>query len=163
MIEHGGGASRSTEPASGTSQATDVSLREYMMAQINAAESRSELRFESMKEQVRAAFESSQRAIDKADIATEKRFEGVNEFRAALSDQATRFVTTQTLEALGEKLQAAIERNREDLDALSKRIDTREGEIAGSRLTYGNIAALLAGFATVIGLLVVGANWISGQ
>lgn len=163
MTQEGGGASRSTDPAAGSSAATDVSLREYLMAQINAAEKLSDQRFQAMKEQVAAAFESSQRAIDKADEATEKRFEGVNEFRAALSDQATRFVTTETLLSLGEKLEAAIERNRDDLDKLSKRIDLREGEVSGSRLTYGTLAALLAAFATIIGILVVAANWLSGH
>ena len=125
--DEGGGASRSTDPAAGTSAATDVSLREYLVALINAAESRSNQRFEAMKEQVDAAFAASQLAIDKADMATEKRFEGVNEFRAALTDQAARFVTQDALVSLSDKLQASIDRNREDLDALSKRIDVRQG------------------------------------
>ena len=158
MNDEGGGASRSTDPAAGTSAATDVSLREYLMAQIDAAERRADLRFEAMKEQVAAAFASSQRAIDKADEATEKRFEGVNEFRSALSDQATRFVTTETLKALGDKLEAGITRNREDLDALSSRIDLRQGQEVGARLSYGNIAALLGVAATIIGIVVVLAN-----
>lgn len=163
MNEEGGGASRTTDPAAGSSAATDVSLREYLMAQINAAESRAELRFEAMKEQVAAAFQSSQRAIDKADDATEKRFEGVNEFRAALSDQATRFVTAETLKALGDKLEASIDRNREDLNSLATRIDLRQGEIAGSRLTYGNIAAIVAGVASVIGIVAFLANYLASN
>lgn len=140
-----------------------MSLREYLMAQINAAERRSDQRFEDMREQVEKAFIASQLAIDKADMATEKRFEGVNEFRAALTDQAARFVTQDTLAQLADKLQLGIERNREDLDALSKKLDIRQGEIQGSRLTWGNMAALLAAFATVIGLLVVAANYLSAQ
>jgi len=160
--EIGGGASRSTEPAAGTSQATDVSLREYLIAQIAASERRSDLRFEAMKEQVAEAFASSQLAIDKADEATEKRFEGVNEFRAALSDQATRFVTAETLAALSDKLQASIERNQDDLIALAKRIDLREGQVSGSRLTYGNIAALIAVMATIVGMIVVGITLLQG-
>jgi len=34
----------------------------------------------------------SEKAIDKAEIATEKRFESVNEFRAQLSDQTNTFL-----------------------------------------------------------------------
>lgn len=49
-------------------------------------------RFANAKEQVANALESSNRAIQKADLATEKRFEGVNEFRAALTDQNREFV-----------------------------------------------------------------------
>ncbi len=161
MSEDGGGASRTTNPAAGASTATDVSLREYLSAQIQAAESRSVMRYEAMQAQVAAAFESSQRAIDKADEATEKRFEGVNEFRAALSDQATRFVTRETLESLGAKLEAAIDRNREDLDALSKRINLREGAISGSRVTWGSMAALIAGVGTIIAIIAVLANYLA--
>lgn len=159
----GGGASRSTDPAAGTSTATDVSLREYLMAQINAAESRADIRFLAMKEQVEAAFESSQRAIDKADEATEKRFEGVNEFRAALSDQATRFVTTETLISLGDKLQASIDRNREDLITLANRINLREGEVQGSRLTWGTMAALIAAAATIVVIISVLATYLTAH
>ena len=163
MLEEGGGASRSTDPAAGSSAATDVSLREYLTALINAAEERSEQRFEAMKDMVETAFKTAQTAINKADEATEKRFEGVNEFRAALSDQAAQFVTRQTLDALVEKLESQIERSREDLDALARRIDIREGQQAGSRVTWGNMIAIVVAVAAVIGTVVVAANWVSGQ
>lgn len=162
MIEEGGGASRSTDPAAGSSAATDVSLREYLTALINNAERRSDARFESMKEMVETAFTTAQTAINKADEATEKRFEGVNEFRAALSDQAQQFVTKPTLNALVQKLEAQIDRNREDLDALAKRIDIREGQAAGSRVTWGNMTAIIVAAAAAIGIVVVLANWLSG-
>lgn len=159
----GGGASRSTDPAAGTSSATDVSLREYLTALISAAERRSDARFEAMKDMVQTAFSEAQKAIDKAEAATDKRLEGMNEFRDTLSDQANNFVTKDALDALTLRLEAMITRNRQDLDQLSKRIDTREGEIKGSRLTWGNMAALLASFAVVIGLLVVLANYLSSH
>jgi hypothetical protein len=161
----GGGASRSTDPAAGTSTATDVSLREFVAAQlatiialIENAEKQTDMRFESMDKQVKAAFESSQRAIDKADIATEKRFEGVNEFRSALSDQATRFVTNDQLLALGSKLEAGYQRNREDIEKLNTRMNLREGEDTGSRLTYANMAVLLGVTGGVIGTVIVLVN-----
>jgi DNA-binding MurR/RpiR family transcriptional regulator len=113
------------------------------------------MRFEAMDRQVKAAFESSQRAIDKADEATEKRFEGVNEFRAALSDQATRFVTNSELHAVQDKFEANYRRNREDIDKLTTRINLKEGEEAGSRLTYANMAVLLGVTGGVVGTIVV--------
>jgi hypothetical protein len=54
-----------------------VSLREYLHAEIAAVEQLSQ-----------APFDAMQRAVDKALEATDRRFEGVNEFRATLSDQA---------------------------------------------------------------------------
>jgi hypothetical protein len=160
-VDEGGGASRTTDPAYGTSTATDVSLREYLVARLNAIEKNTALQFEAMKDAVEAAFENSQRAIDKADIATEKRFEGVNEFRAALSDQATRFVTTETLAALGDKLQASINRNQDDLIALTKRVDLREGQTEGTRVTTGWLVAMAGIAIASIGAFVVLADYLT--
>ncbi len=158
----GGGASRSTDPAAGTSSATDVSLREYLTALISAAEARSDARFEAMKQTVETAFANSQVAIGKAEEATAKRFEGVNEFRSALSDQASSFVSRTTLDALVEKLENQIERNRADLDSLAKRIDVREGQLQGSKVTIGNLIALVTVAAAIIGVIVVLANQFAG-
>lgn len=45
-------------------------------------------RFEAMDEKTSLALTSSKEAVTKAEIATEKRFDAVNEFRGTLSDQA---------------------------------------------------------------------------
>ncbi len=161
--EEGGGASRSTDPAAGTSSATDVSLREYLTALIMASEERSNARFEAMKETVETAFATAQTAITKADAATEKRFEGVNEFRAALADQTANNISRETLDAVVSKLEAQINRNREDLDALSKRIDIRQGELDGSRVTVGNLIAIVSVGIALIGVIIVLANYLAGH
>jgi gas vesicle protein len=163
MSEIGGGASRSTDPAAGSSQATDVSLREYLTSLINAAERRSDARFDAMKDMVETAFETAKEAISKAETATDRRLEGMNEFRDTLSDQASHFVTKDALESLVDKLETQINRNRDDLDSLAKRIDVREGQTAGSRLTWGNMAALVATAAAFIGIIVVVANYLSSH
>lgn len=159
--DEGGGASRTTDPAAGTSTATDVSLREYLTSLIDAAEKRSDARFDAMKQTVETAFSNSQTAITKAEEATEKRFEGVNEFRAALSDQAVNFVNRTTLDAMVEKLENQIDRNRQDLDSLAKRIDVREGEIQGSKITIGNLIAIVTVAAAILGIIVVFSSWIT--
>lgn len=163
MTDNGGGASRTTEPALGTSTATDVSLREYLCALLDEAEKRENERFRHMKETVEAAFASAQTAITKADIATEKRFEGVNEFRAALSDQAAQFITRDSMNSLADKLNAQIERNREDIDGLSKRLDLREGQSAGSRLTGGYVVTVATLGIGVIVMLVVLATYLGSR
>ena len=76
-----------------------------------------------------------------------------------IADQATRFVTTETLAALGEKLQASIERNQDDLNALAKRIDLREGQVSGSRLTSTTVGQIVTIVVMVLGLLIVIATW----
>lgn len=160
MREEGGGASRSTDPAAGTSSATDVSLREYLVALINAVERRSDERFEAMKHDVEAAFKSSQAAISKAELATEHRFEAVNEFRAVLSDQQRDLVTRQVLNSVAEKLEAAIARNREDLAVLEKRLTLREGQTIGSRITGGVLVTVITVSIAFLGMLIVLANYI---
>ena len=157
-MDEGGGASRSTDPAAGSSAATDVSLREYVTLMVEAERVRVNERFLSVEKLTDQAFSNSQRAIDKADLATEKRFEGVNEFRAALSDQASRFVTTEQLQVVQEKLEAGYQRNREDIDKQATRLDLREGEITGSRLSYGNIAVMIGVASTIIGVIIVLSN-----
>jgi hypothetical protein len=160
MRDEGGGASRSTDPAAGTSSATDVSLREYLIALIHAAEQRSDARFESMKDQVDAAFRSSQEAISKAELASDKRFESVNEFRAVLSDQQRDLVTRQVLSSVQEKLEEAIRRNRDDLVALEKRLTLREGQTIGSRITGGVLVTVITVGIAFLGMLIVLANYI---
>ena len=56
---------------------TLISLREYV-----------DTRFEAQKEAVTAALAAADRAVNKAELASEKRFDSVNEFRAALNDSA---------------------------------------------------------------------------
>ena len=59
--------------------------------EIKRLEQLMDVRFKSQDEKTTQALAFSKEAVDKADKATEKRFENVNEFRATLSDQATKF------------------------------------------------------------------------
>ena len=63
-------------------------LQEHFSELSEEREDRNKERFLAMKTAVDAALLSSDRAISKAEQATEKRFEGVNEFREALADQS---------------------------------------------------------------------------
>jgi len=163
MSDPGGGASFTTDPAAGTSAATDVSLREYLTALIHGVEGRSDERFRHMKEMVETAFENAQTAITKADTATEKRFEGVNEFRAALSDQATQFVTRDAMAALADKIDSQIDQQRKDMDAIVRRLDLREGQTQGSRITTGILVTVTTIAVAIVGLVVVVATYLTGH
>lgn len=85
-------------------------------------ELRMQERFDSLLREMHTAFEGAEKAISKAEAATERRFEGVNEFRAQLSDQAARFVTRDELSALENTMVGLIERNREGVEQLAKRL-----------------------------------------
>ena len=163
MTDPGGGASRSTDPAAGTSAATDVSLREYLAALINAERERSDARFKSIEDSVHAAFTESQKAITKAETATEKRFEGVNEFRMTLSDQASQFVTRDTLAATTEKLQSGIDRNHQDIESVARRIEMASGEQTGSRVTKASLYSVTGLAIGAISVIVVIITYISNH
>src|SRR5687767_6417131 len=70
MADEGGGASRSTEPASGTSAATDVSLREHLAQRLSETERRIDERDRYLREaDFRFAEERDRRY---AEVATER-------------------------------------------------------------------------------------------
>lgn len=104
-------------------------------------------RFDAQAQAIKDAFQASKEAISKADNATEKRFEGVNEFRQTLSDQASRFVTRAELEAWKDQ---ATDRAA----ALAARIDRLEGKSLGLNTGWGYIVAAIAVMAGIAGIIV---------
>ena len=172
--EEGGGASRSTDPASGTSSATDVSLREYLMAEIRSARYECKEGIKHLEESVAAAERNSKENVEKALASIDKRFDGVNEFRGALNDLGKTMAKKTDVENLADKVVAADEalevrfeslyqRNRDDITAISRRLDLTQGASEGSRLTKGALYAAVASAVAVLGLLIVIANYLAGH
>jgi hypothetical protein len=95
---------------------------EVLVERVAQLEMRMNERLDSFLREMHTSFDSAAKAIEKAETATERRFEGVNEFRAQLSDQAARFVTRDELAALEDKLVGLVERNRSDVEQLAKRL-----------------------------------------
>lgn len=60
-----------------------------------------------------AALQAAKEAVTKAEMATERRFESVNEFRQTLSDQAGTFIS------------------RTEFNSLKERMDREEGRAGG--------------------------------
>lgn len=54
---------------------------------IRSLEHRNAEQFQSQKDAIGAALQAAATAVNKAELAAEKRFDGVNEFRATLADQ----------------------------------------------------------------------------
>ena len=69
-----------------------------LQVQVDALDRLLTAQLKAQDEKVQLALASAEKAITKAETATEKRFEGVNEFRQALSDQAGTFVTNDKLD-----------------------------------------------------------------
>jgi hypothetical protein len=65
-----------------------VEIRDYFTLWIERLEVFYTRRFEDLDAKTTLALAAADKAVTKAEIATEKRFEGVNEFRSTLADQA---------------------------------------------------------------------------
>ncbi len=70
------------------SEWTVDTLKEFLLAELQAADLRYEQRFKA-----------AENAVMKAENASEKRFDGVNEFRAALADQTASLMPRAEAEA----------------------------------------------------------------
>lgn len=91
----------------------EITLREYV-----------DVRFEAQEKAVEAALASADRAVQKAETASDKRFESMNEFRAALDDSGRlnmpRAEAEQQFRATAEKI-----------DELTTRMNARDEQGRG--------------------------------
>ena len=89
-----------------------------------------------------AALSSAKEAVGKAEAAAERRFEGLNELRGAMSDQQATLISRETVDALFKSL-------TDKFDALTARVDRTEGRGAacmpsGSTSSAGPLSAPLS-------------------
>jgi hypothetical protein len=81
-------------------------------------------------------------AITKAEIATEKRFDSVNEFRGQLNDTIAQFATREALTASIEKQEVVTSSHLLLINAIDRRLATLEGKM----LVYVSVGSALATF-----------------
>lgn len=97
---------------------------------------------------IAAALAATKEAILKAEDATERRFAGVNEFRATLSDQAAHFLSREEFEARREGIQ-------KDITSVAERVGKLEVTIANiqGRATANAAIVAIAASAVVAALM----------
>lgn len=98
---------------------------------------------DSQAEKVALALSAADKAVSKAETATEKRFESVNEFRASLADQATNLVPRAEFVT---KTEAIVEK----LGDLTDRINRSEGKGAGIGAFWGWIVGAVGVMSAVV-------------
>lgn len=107
-----------------------MSLREYVDVRFSDQENAVAAALRGQEKAVSAALAAAKEAVIKAETASEKRFEGVNEFRAALSDQGRlmmpRAEAEQAFKAINDKL-----------DLLTARVVAREERAVGMVQFWG--------------------------
>lgn len=164
---------------SATDHAVAVSLREFLQAQDDAMEERCLMRYTDLHQMVDRRFHGLQVAGDKAEMALDKRLEGMNDIRTQLATQRATFATNERLDAVidasrlqitatisekitnGQVVRQTIER---DIDALNTRLDTqaKEQEAAISILQqqYAGLDGRIAGMLGVGILVAIGVQVI---
>lgn len=115
--------------------------------------------FQAQKEMIVAALASADRAIVKAELANDKRFDGVNEFRAALDNQQRTLIQRSEVDVLFKGLDskiAAIEKGLEDrIGVITKQQDAQIAERMGIKGGYGYAVGVVGFVLTIATLLVL--------
>jgi uncharacterized phage infection (PIP) family protein YhgE len=127
------------------------SHKEYFDSKFQAQKDMSEAILKERDSKLADKFESLATAINKAEVATEKRFEGVNEFRNTLSDQQKTFITSGEYKAAHQNLVDAVNSNAKTLNdiitAQKERIDKIENMKQGGSNVWILVVGII-GFAT---------------
>jgi hypothetical protein len=122
---------------------------------------RYEERFRAMDEKTSLALTASEKAVSKAETATEKRFDAVNEFRGSLSDQTATLLPRAEAEARFKALDAKNEDLKNEVSGLRESRSSGEGkEKAGqhSIATIFSVLATLIALATLMAFIMKGSG-----
>jgi hypothetical protein len=130
-------------------------LREHLGQRITDQAAFLGRRMDDADKAIGAALVSAEKAVSKAETAAERRFEGVNEFRKALTDQTATFLPRAEYDAAHVALADRITANAERVAALelrlTSRLDRGEGADAGAaghrteqRLNLSQVIAVAA-------------------
>jgi hypothetical protein len=134
-------------------------LKELMQTKFEATKNiaderdrRYEDRFKAMDEKTTLALASSEKAVTKAEIATEKRFDAVNEFRGSLSDLTSTMIPRAEANARFEALDSKNEDMKKEVGGLRESRSGGEGKDKAGQQHLSLIFSVLAflGMLTVI-------------
>lgn len=134
MSDEGGGASRSTDPASGSSAATDVSLREYIGTQIAALDRHMAGELTALRRETNAANVAAERAIGVAADEAKERLAAHNGLIEQMRQQAQLFASRESLESFKAERHAALESFKEEADRRFGRIERFQSMLIGGML-----------------------------
>ncbi len=126
----------SGEPTAPVSGWTVDTLREHLAQRITDQGVRLDQRMNDADKAIQAALGSAETAVSKAEAASEKRFEGINEFRGALADQQRELLPRSEYRAEQKAMSDRIASNADRLAALelrlTSRLDLGQGSAAGA-------------------------------
>lgn len=125
-----------------STQPPDVSLKEFLGRIMDERDNQYNRRFSDAEKAVNAALTAAKEAVIKAELAAEKRFESVNEFRNTLSDQQRTLMPRTEAELLIRTLS-------DKIDANTSNLTTVAGQKSGAQNLFGYIVGA-AGIALAL-------------
>ena len=130
-----------------------IELQLQELAALKASELVQIERSESLRRESAEIRASSDRAINKSEAATEKRFESLNDFRGQLTDQASRFMPREVADTqIGEL--------KKQLATLTQRIDVSQGSSVGAKDKTASLYAFIGVTSAFLGIIVLLSNGI---
>lgn len=129
---------------------SEVTAREVLSI-LNERTSANDSRFTAQEKAVAAALAAAKEAVNKAENASEKRFDSVNEFRGQLKDQNATFATRTEVDIRFKAIEAKIADN-------DTRIQGIISEAKGSAQLWQGITAVLAIGIAAAGLVMAFRN-----
>lgn len=106
-----------------------------------------------------AAFSAAKEAVDKANTASEKRFDGVNEFRAQLSDQAGTFITRELADNIFCDLKSQIQVLRNTVEQATNK---EGGSSTGQKRQLSLISVFISETALILSIGIAAGNFHHG-
>lgn len=125
----------------------NVSGHSQIESRIAAVEASAEQHVEQLRREREIVTGAQMEAIAKAEAATEKRFESVNEFRAQLNDVISQFVPREVADAQFAEVRKAV-------DSITARFNTMEGSDQGERRVRSSLSSSATVWIGALGLLV---------
>jgi hypothetical protein len=122
-------------------------LHEHLDMRLAEKDRRDQQRFDAQTQAITAALQAAKEAVDKAEMATERRFESVNEFRGQLADLVARLLPRSEYESAHRSL-------TEKISDLSTRLDKSEARSAGGWTLWAYIAGGIGLVAAIVALII---------
>ncbi len=97
-------------------------------------------------ERINDRFTAMDESIKVAATEMNRRLEGMNEFRAQINSAETKFMTRQEWDSAHRLLESQVR-------ALETRLDRKEGETSGVRMTGNAMVAVVIAIAAVLGII----------
>lgn len=121
--------------------------RELLESKIGDLGVKLDERYAMQTEALKAALEAAEKAVDKANIANEKRFESVNEFRGQLNDIVTTLISRAEADARLSALDAR-------LNEMKSTVDTTIAGRTAVGQTQTQLWGYLVGFVGILSVAV---------